>query len=91
MEGKYKNQTYLHYANKAAVKIREISQCICGTSMPEEGSLLGDVDCLYIMIQMHLAPIVGKEIGSDEMNDLAVEIMSASKDEISGIINKYCG
>lgn len=91
MTEQYNGQTYLEYANRAAVKIREISKLVCGTSMPEEGSLLEEVDyCLYIMIQMYLAPIVEKRIESDELNNMAVELMSAEKDEISSIIKKYC-
>lgn len=78
---------YLEYANEAAKKIREINQILSGTESPEDGSLLGDVDyCIYAMIQIYLAPIVGKEVFCDELNNMATEIMFAEKDEIDGII-----
>lgn len=90
-EQTYKGQTFLEYAVEAAGKIREINQIISGTELPEDDSLLGELDtCLYIMIQMYLAPVVRKEMGSDEMNNMAIEIMSAGKDEVSRIITKYC-
>lgn len=88
----YNGTTFLGYANEAAAKIRKISQMISGMESPEDGSLLGDVDySIYIMIQMYLAPITGKEIGSDELNDMAVKIMSAEKDGIDDILKRYCG
>lgn len=90
-EQTYKGKTFLEYAYEAAGKIRKINQVISGTEIPEDGSLLDDIDTgIYIMIQMYLAPLVGKEIGSDELNNMSVEIMSAKKNEIGSIIEKYC-
>lgn len=90
-EQTYEGQTFLEYANEAAGKIREINRIISGTELPEDDSLLGELDtCIYIMIQMYLAPVVRKEMGSDEMNNMAVEIMSVGKDEIGSVIKKYC-
>lgn len=90
-EQTYKGQAFLEYANEAAGKIRKINQEISGTEIPEERSLLDDIDTyIYIMIQMYLAPLVGKEIGSDELNDFTTEIMYAEKNEIESIIERYC-
>lgn len=90
-EKTYKGQTFLEYANEAAGKIREINQIISGTDIPEDDSLLGELDtCIYIMIQMYLAPVVRKEMGSDEMNNMTCKIMSAEKGEIESIIKEYC-
>lgn len=90
-EQTYEGQTFLEYANEAAGKIREINRIISGTDLPEDDSLLGELDtCIYIMIQMYLAPVVRKEMGSDEMNNMAVEIMSVGKDEIGSVIKEYC-
>lgn len=87
----YKGKGFLEYANEAAGKIREINRMVSGTEIPEDDSLLGELDtCIYIMIQMYLEPVVRKEMGSDEMNNLAVEIMSAGKDGIESIIMEYC-
>lgn len=81
------DKTYFEYANEAATKTRKISQLLCGTEVPEEGSLLEGIDyCIFSMIQLHLAPIVGKEPHSDEMNYKAMEIMYADESEVNGIV-----
>lgn len=85
-------QTYLGYANGAAKKIREINQIFGGLGWPEEGSLLGDVFfSIAGMVQIYLAPITGKEINSDELNDITTEIIFAEAEEIADIVKKYCG
>lgn len=81
------NKTYFEYANEAATKIRKINQLLCGTEVPEKGSILDDIDCcIYYMIQLHIAPIVGKEPHSDEMNDKATEIMFADENKVNDIV-----
>lgn len=94
MTNQYKSQTilaFLEYANEASAKISEINRLICGVEMPEEGSLLGAVDNnIYFMIETLLAPIVKMEIGDDDLNDMAIKIMYAKKDEIGEIIKGYC-
>ncbi len=85
---------FLNYANEATTKIREIYHIFGGygnTSSPEEGTLLGDVyACIAEMISLYLAPVIGKEMHSDELNDITVEMMYADKDEIESFIKKYC-
>lgn len=81
------DKTYFEYANEAATKIRKINQLLCGTEVPEEGGLLDDIDyCIFSMIQLHLAPMVGKEPHSDEMNNIANEIMFADGNKVNEII-----
>ena len=83
---------YLEYANGAATKIMEINQIFGGLGWPEEGSLLGDVFFnIAGMVQIYLAPITGKEINSDELNDITTEIIFAGAEEIADIVRKYCG
>lgn len=85
-------QTYLRYANGAAEKIREINRIFGGSGWPEEGSLLGDVFFgIAGMVQIYLSPITGKEVDSDELNDITTEIMFAEKEGIADIARKYCG
>lgn len=84
-------QKYLEYANEAARKVRDINKIFGGTGWPEEGCLLGDVYfAIGDMIDIYLAPIVGKEIGSDELCDITTKIMSSEKYEIESIIERYC-
>lgn len=91
---KEQTQKYLEYANEAATKIRDIYHIFGGygdTSSPEEGTLLGDAyACIAEMISLYFAPITGKEMHSDELDDMTVEIMHVDKDEIKSIIKKYC-
>ena len=85
-------QMFLEYANEAATKIREISQLMGGsTAIPQEKSLLGNV-YYYIadMIQIYLDTVGMKVMNNDDFNDMTVEIMFAEKNEIDGIIKKYC-
>ncbi len=87
-------RAFLNYANEATTKIREIYHIFGGygsESSPEEGTLLGDAyACIGEMISLYLAPVTGKEMHSDELNDITVEMMHADKDEIEGFIKKYC-
>lgn len=90
----YNGQTFLECANEAMSKIREIYHIFGGyeDQRPEEDTLLGDTyDCISDMISLYLAPMTGKELHSDELNNMTVEIEYADKDEIEGIIKKYCG
>lgn len=92
MTEKYKGQEFLENANEATKQIRKINRLICGTGMPEDGCLLGDVEYrIFVMIQIFLAPIVGKEIDDDDLNDMTTRIMSADKEDIGDFIRKYCG
>lgn len=92
MNQTYDMKTYLEYANKASRKVMEINKIFGGTGWPEdEGSMLGEVHfAIADMIEMYLAPIVGKDAGSDELNDFTTEIMYAEKNEIESIIERYC-
>ena len=60
-------------------------------SSPEDG-LLGE---LYVrvwdMVSLYLAPITGKELNSDELNDITYEVMYMDKERIGGFIKKYGG
>lgn len=93
MIDQYNRQTiliFLEYANEATAKISEINRLICGVEMPEEESLLGAIDDnIYFMIETLLSPIVKMEIGDDDLNDMAIKIMHAQKDEIGEIIKGY--
>lgn len=92
LEQKYDGKTYLEYAREASEKIRKVSQVICGSDMPESGSLLGDVNyCIYIMIQMVMASVIEKEIADDDLNDLTTQIMYAEEGEIDSFLEKYSG
>ena len=92
-EQTYKGQTFLEYANEAATKIREIYHIFGGygnTSSPEEGTLLGDVYArIWDMISLYLVSITGKDLYSDEINDMTRDILSAGKNEIENIIKEY--
>lgn len=92
-EQTYKGQTFLEYANEAAGKIREIYHIFGGygdTSSPEEGTLLGDVYArIWDMVSLYLVSITGKDLYSDEINDMTRDILSAGKNEIENIIKEY--
>ena len=94
MTDQYKKQMvlmFLEYANEATAKISEINKLICGSELPEDGSLLGIVyDDIYLMAEILLAPIVKIEIGKDELNDVVIKAMHTRKDKISVIIKEYC-
>lgn len=89
----YNEQAFLEYANEAASKIREIYHIFGGygdESSPEDG-LLGKVyDCVAEMISLYLAPITGKEVDSDDLNDITCEAMHMDKEEIGNFVKKYC-
>lgn len=90
---KDQTQMFLEYANEATTKIREIYHIFggYGESSPEEGTLLGDAyACIWEMISLYLAPITGKELDSDELSDMTVEIMHIDKEGIGDFIKKYC-
>lgn len=86
-------QAFLENANEAASKIREIYHIFGGygdESSPEDG-LLGKVyDCVAEMISLYLAPITGKEVNSDDLNDITCEIMHMDKNKIGNFVKKYC-
>lgn len=86
-------QFFLENAAEAASKIREIYHILGGygdSSSPENG-LLGDVyECVADMVSSYIAPIAGKEPGSDELNDITCKIMCMGKDEAGSFITKYC-
>lgn len=86
-------QAFLENANEAASKIREIYHIFGGygdESSPEDG-LLGKVyDCVAEMISLYLAPITGKEVNSDNLNDKTCEIMHMDKNIIGNFVKKYC-
>ena len=87
---KMDEQVFLECANEAGTKIREIIKLICGSECMDDG-LLSDVFYrIGDMLEIYLSPIVGKEIGSDELADMVVHIMYAEEDEIDGLIHRYC-
>lgn len=85
-------QAFLENANEAATKIREIYHIFGGygeTSSPEDG-LLGAVhECVADMISSYIAPITGKELNSDDLNNITCKIMHMDKEGIGGFIKKY--
>lgn len=87
-------KAFLENANEAATKIREIYHIFGGygkTSSPEEGTLLGDVYArIWDMVSLYLVSITGKDLYSDEINDMTRDILSAGKNEIENIIKEYC-
>lgn len=93
-EQTYKGQTFLEYANEAASKIRETYHIFGGygkTSSPEEGTLLGDAYArIWDMVSLYLVSITGKDLYSDEINDMTRDILSVGKTEIESIIKEYC-
>lgn len=94
MTERYTGQTvlaFLEYANEATAKISEINKLVCGMEMPEDESLLGAIyNNVYFMVEILLASIVKMDIGEDELNNMAIMIMHAKKDEIREIIKGYC-
>lgn len=90
----YDGQAFLENANEAATKIREIYHIFGGygdKSSPEEGTLLGDVYArIWDMVSLYLVSITGKDLYSDEINDMTRDILSAGKNEIENIIKEYC-
>lgn len=93
-EQTYDGQAFLENANEAATKIREIYHIFGGygdKSSPEEGTLLGDVYArIWDMVSLYLVSITGKDLYSDEINDMTRDILSAEKNEIENIIKEYC-
>ena len=94
MTEQYNEQEFLKNAIEAATKIREIYHIFGGygkTSTPEEGTLLGDVYArIWDMISLYLVSITGKDLHSDEINDLTWEVMYMDKKEIGNFVEKYC-
>ena len=94
MTEQYNEQEFLKNAIEAATKIREIYHIFGGygkTSTPEEGTLLGDVYArIWDMISLYLVSITGKDLHSDEINDLTWEVMHMDKKEIGNFVEKYC-
>lgn len=85
-----RERTYITYAHEAASKLNKINRLLTGTDCLDEGGLLGDAYyCIADMIELCLVPVVGKEIHSDELNDITVEIMSAESHKLNGILEKY--
>lgn len=86
-------QAFFENANEAATKIRDIYHIFGGygdESSPEDG-LLGKVyNCVAEMISVYIAPIIGKELNSDELNDITYKIMHMDKEGIGDFIKKYC-
>ena len=93
MTERYTGQTvlaFLEYANEAKAKISELNKLVCGMEMPEDESLLGAIyNNVYFMVEILLASIVKMDIGNDKLNNMAVELMHAKKDEIGEIIKGY--
>lgn len=76
-------KTFIGYANEAARKIRKVNQLLCGAETLEGGGILDEIDtCIYYMLQMHLSPIIGEEVRSDKLLDIATEIMYADEEKI---------
>lgn len=52
--------------------------------------MLGKVyDCVAEMISVYLEPVTGKELHSDDLNDITWEIMHMDKEEIRSFIKRY--
>ena len=85
-----KEQKFLEYANEAGRKIREIMRLICGSECMEDGLICDVFYRIGDMLQIYLASITGKEMDSNELADMAVQIMYAEEDEIDGLIHRYC-
>ena len=83
-------QKFLEYANEAGRKIREIMRLVCGSECMDEGLICDVFYRIGDMLEIYLSPIVGKETGSDELVNMAVQIMYAEENEIDGLIHKYC-
>ena len=81
---------FLECANEAGRKIREIMRLICGSDCIDDGLLCDIFYRISDMLEIYLSPIVGKETGSDELVNMAVQIMYAEEDEIEELIHKYC-
>lgn len=85
-------QAFLENANEAASKIREIYHIFGGygnESSPEDGLLGKLYDCVAEMISLYLEPVTGKELHSDDLNDITCEIMHMDKEGIRSFIEKY--
>lgn len=46
-------------------------------------------DCVAEMISVYLEPVTGKELHSDDLNDITWEIMHMDKEEIRSFIKRY--
>lgn len=80
---------FLEHANEATRNIKEITKLLTGDT-DLSGGLLHDIYCCVCdMVQEYFAPIINKEIGNDEFNDIVTIIMHAEKDEINDIVKKY--
>ena len=89
----YKGQTFLEHAVETAEKVRKIHNILSGgEAIPEYGSMLGDIYYGIVdMIQEYLSTIGMRIANEDEFNNMTTEIMFANRDEINGIIKRYCG
>lgn len=47
-------------------------------------------DCVAEMISIYLEPITGRELHSDDLNDITWEVMHMDKEGIGDFIKKYC-
>ncbi len=89
----YKGQAFLEYAIETAEKVRKVHNILSGgEAIPECGSLLGDIYYgIADMIQEYLSTIGMRIANDDKFNNMTTEIKFAEKNEISGIIKRYCG
>ena len=92
MEMTEETKEFIGYAVEAAKNIRGITSLLTGFDLPEDGSLFFTVYCnIFDMLQVFLSPLVGKEMHSDELDNMTTEILYAEKGQIGSIIEKYCG
>lgn len=90
MDDYMREHTYIAYAHEVSLKLNEINRLLTGTDCLDEGGLLGDAYyCIADMIKLCLVTIVGREMHSDELNDIAVEILSAESYKVKSILEKY--
>lgn len=93
MMEKYEGQAFLENAVESAEKVRKVHYMLSGgEAIPEYGSMLGDIYYgIADMIQEYLSQIGMRIADDDAFNNMTTEIMFAKRDEINGIIGRYCG
>lgn len=76
----------IKYANKMFIKIKETSRILNGNTDADDGVFGYIEDCIFNVILICIRPVVGNNLTEDELNNLAVEIMYANKNELNCII-----
>lgn len=76
----------LKYANKMFIKIKKTSKMLNGNTDADDGVFGYIEECIFNIILICLSPVIGNNLTEDELNNLAVEIMYANKNELNCII-----